>query len=289
MIDTLVTDVAIQIKERTGERESSSIAATGAAFGGGFLIYMFIFLYGGLVLRGVQEEKQNRIVEIIISSVKPFQLMMGKILGIAMVGLTQFIVWIVLTVLTTAIFGALLQPDAATLEMAHRMAGPGAHAVVPTEAGNYATYQKAIGAIGSLNLPMLLGMFLFYFLGGYLLYSSLFAACAAAVDSQSDMYQLMFPISLPIVLSIALIGAIIESPDSSLAFWLSIIPFTSPVIMMARLPFDVPWWQMLLSMFILVTGFLLTTWLAGKIYRTGILMYGKKITWKELGKWLFYR
>ena len=289
LLDTLVTNVNITVRADTGEgeKESSSAAASAAAFGGGFLIYMFIFLYGGMVLRGVQEEKQNRIVEIIISSVKPFQLMLGKIVGIAMVGLTQFIVWVILTIITTTLIGVLLTPSAEQLQVAHAIA---AHSPASgmMDAAAQGTMHKISSAIGTLNLPMLLSMFVFYFLGGYLLYSSLFAACAAAVDSQSDLYQFMFPISLPIIVSISLIPSVISNPDSNLAVWLSIIPFTAPVIMMARLPFGVPAWQLALSAFILIGGFITTTMFAGKIYRIGILMYGKKITWRELSKWLFY-
>ena len=286
LIDTLKTDVNIPVlmNNGTGDKASSSAGASAAALAGGFLIYMFIFLYGGMVLRGVQEEKQSRIVEIIISSVKPFQLMMGKIIGIALVGLTQFIVWVFLTIATTILIGMVFTPSPEQMHMAHSVASG-----TPAMMGSSSEGMNKISeAIAGLDLPVLLGMFVFYFLGGYLLYSSLFAACAAAVDSQTDMYQFMFPISLPIIISISLIASVIGNPDSSLSVWLSIIPFTSPVIMMARLPFNVPVWQMALSAFLLIGCFIFTTMLAGKIYRTGILLYGKKITWKELGKWLFY-
>ncbi|RYD76146.1 MAG: ABC transporter permease [Sphingobacteriales bacterium] len=279
-IDSIKTNIDVELIKYTekGLQKSSSGATTAASFIGGFLIYIFIFLYGGLVLRGVQEEKSNRVVEIIISSVKPFQLMIGKIIGIALVGLSQFLVWVLLTLAVTALAGnamAILQGADAGLQ------AQGAEA--------QSTVASAADAINTLNLPLLIGMFMFFFIGGYLLYSSLFAAFAAAVDSQTDIYQFMFPISLPIVFAITLIPAIIENPDSGLAVALSIIPFTSPVIMMARLPFDVPAWQILASMAALISGFLLTTWLAAKIYRIGILMYGKKITYKEMLKWLTYR
>lgn len=290
LIDTLKTSVSIEIKAHTeeGEKASSSAAASGAAVGGGLLIYMFIFLYGGLVLRGVQEEKQNRIVEIIVSSVRPFQLMMGKIVGIALVGLTQFIVWVLLTLLVTTVFGAALSPSAEQLQAAQELAGQSGTGAAVTMPANGGSFGKVMSAIGTLNLPLLIGMFIFFFLGGYLLYSSMFAAVAAAVDSQSDLYQFMFPISLPIIVSISLISSVIENPDSNFAFWMSLIPLTSPVIMMARLPFGVPAWQIAASVGLLIAGFIFTTWLAGKIYRIGILMYGKKITYKELFKWLFY-
>ena len=270
-------DIGLRINTSKGMVESSSTATTAAAFAGGFLIYIFIFLYGGLVLRGVQEEKQNRVVEVIISSVKPFELMLGKIIGVALVGLTQFLIWVLLTLFFTLVVGNAMTMMQHTGQMAAQTSG--AHLAL----------DSATNALQTLPIPLLIGMFIVFFLGGYLLYSSLFAAFAAAVDSQTDIYQFMFPISLPIVFSIALVPGIIDSPDSTLAFWLSIIPFTSPVIMMARLPFGVDVWQLLLSVGVLAGGFLLTTWLASRIYRVGILMYGKKITYRELAKWLFYK
>ena len=278
VMDSLHTEVDVQLQKSTeqGITNSNSSAITGVAVGAGVLIYIFIFLYGGMVLRGVQEEKQNRVVEVIISSVKPFQLMLGKILGIAMVGLTQFVIWILLTLLITTFSGQI-----ATLFHGDHAAVAGAAAAAKSGG--------ALSIFEGLQLPLLVGMFIFYFIGGYLLYSSLFAAVASAVDSQSDMNQFMLPITLPIIFSFSLISVVIDNPDSSVAFWASIIPLTSPIIMMVRLPFDVPVWQILLSMASLIVGFLLTTWMAAKIYRTGILMYGKKVTYKELAKWLFYK
>ncbi|MDQ3073639.1 MAG: ABC transporter permease [Bacteroidota bacterium] len=284
LIDTLKTELTISTRMTSdaGEHASSSGAATAASFVGGFLIYIFIFLYGGLVMRGVHEEKQNRVVEIIISSVRPFQLMMGKIIGIALVGLTQFTVWIVLSILMSVAIGVFYAPSAEELQAAQNMA--------QQQGSNMGSaLDKVNFALGTLPWGLLATMFVFFFLGGYLLYSSLFAALAAATDSQSDMYQFMFPISMPIIFSIMTIPAISENPDSALAFWMSIIPFTSPVSMMARLPFSVPLWELVLSVALLVGGFIFTTWLAAKIYRTGILMYGKKISYKELGKWLWYK
>ncbi|MEX0966204.1 MAG: ABC transporter permease [Bacteroidia bacterium] len=271
--------IRCRVVGEAGLRESSVAAASGAAFGGGFLIYFFIFLYGGLVLKGVQEEKSNRIVEIIISSVKPFQLMLGKILGIAMVGLTQFAFWIILTVLLTSIASLLFMPDPGSMTLA----GDSGMAQGPEGAE---MFQNIMASIDTLPLGLLLFSFGFYFLFGYLLYSSLFASFAAAVDSQSDTYQFMFPASVPLLFSIMTLPALINNPDSGLAFWLSMIPFTSPVIMMARIPFEVPAWQLLLSMGLMVAGFLGTTWLAGRIYRAGILMYGKKASLKEMGRWI---
>ena len=276
-IDSLHTDIDVNVRKFTtnGTEETSSGATTAVAYAGGFLIYMFIFLYGAMVMRGVQEEKQSRVVEIVISSVKPFQLMMGKIIGIAMVGLTQFLIWVVLTFILTSISGQAI--------------GSHAHQAMPANAGQgQEALHTAMSALGTLNIALIVGMFLFYFMGGYLLYSSLFAAVSSAVDSQTEVSQFMLPISLPIIVSIASISTVIQNPDGPFAFWMSMIPFTSPIVMMARIPFGVAPWQLILSVLVLIGSFILSVWLAGKIYRTGILMYGKKITWKELGKWLFY-
>ncbi len=279
-VDSLRTTVKIntRVYSDRGAEEASSGATSAAAGIGGFLIYIFIFLYGGLVLRGVQEEKQNRVVEVIVSSVRPFQLMMGKIIGVALVGLTQFVLWIVLTLALSTVFGAAMSPGSA-MGMGGGMASPGAGADA---------YQSVSSAFGTINWVELAGWFLFYFLGGYLLYASFFAAFAASVDNQSDIYQFMFPISLPVIIAITLIPAVIDSPDSSLAFWLSVIPLTAPISMMARIPFGVPLWQLLLSAGLLAITFVGAVWLAGRIYRVGILMYGKKITIRELSKWVFY-
>ena len=277
LIDSLKSNISIEAKviSEQGLKNSSSGAASAAAFVGGFLIYMFIFLYGSMVLRGVQEEKQSRVVEVIISSVKPFQLMLGKIIGIALVGLTQFTIWVVLT---SGIYTFIKT----TFLSSHTSAS----AVQSTSSEMISQFQ---GSFATLNLPLLIGMFIFYFLGGYLIYSSLFAGVAAATDSQSDSQQFTFPISLPIIISIMFLAPVINNPDSGLAVTLSMIPLTSPIIMMARLPFGVPAWQIALSMVFLIGGFLFTTWLAGRIYRTGILLYGKKTSFKEIFKWLFYK
>jgi len=278
-IDSLHSDIDVSVRKITdkGVEASSSGATTGVAYAGGFLIYMFIFLYGSIVMRGVQEEKQSRVVEIIISSVKPFQLMMGKIIGIAMVGLTQVLIWVLLTFIITTIGGQAIGAHHA----AEQMTANGGQRME--------AMQNAMSALGTLPVGLIVTMFLFYFLGGYLLYSSMFAAVSSAVDSQAEVGQFMLPISLPIIVSIASISTIVQNPDGPFAFWMSMIPVTSPIVMMARIPFGVPAWQLALSMAILIGSFIVSVWLAGKIYRTGILMYGKKTSWKELGKWLFYK
>jgi len=243
-------------------------------FGAGFFVYIFTFLYAAQIMRGVIEEKTSRIVEVIVSSVKPTQLMLGKILGIAAVGLLQFLIWVVLTgaILTAVSTLGLLSPDAAELA-----ANPAAASVIPSE---------ITGTLQSLNLPLLAGSFLFYFLGGYLLYGALFAAVGAAVDSETDTQQFMLPLTMPLVITFVLATQIIENPGGSVAFWLSMIPFSSPIAMMIRLPFGVPWPELAASMSLLVLGFLGTTWLAGRIYRIGILSYGKKVGYGDLWKWI---
>jgi ABC-2 type transport system permease protein len=243
----------------------------------GYLIYMFVFLYATQIMRGVIEEKTSRIVEVIISSVKPMQLMLGKIIGIAGVGFLQFVIWVGLTAALYVGLSATLLADAFNPEtIAQMQAQP--------EAGGMAT--EVLSALQSINYPLVLTSFLFYFIGGYLLYGALFAAVGSAVDAESDTQQFMLPLTLPLILALLVSMRIMESPDSPLAFWFSIIPFTSPVVMMVRIPFGVPMWELGLSMVLLVVGFLGTTWLASRIYRIGILSYGKKASFKDLWKWL---
>jgi ABC-2 type transport system permease protein len=261
-----------------GETTGNAEVSFGIAFMCGILIYMFIFMYGTMVMRGVIEEKTSRIVEVIISSVKPFQLMMGKIMGVALVGLTQFLLWILLTLIISS-FAEILFFDAST---------------IAAETGEMSKEQSVIfsemlKAVAGINIPQLLIAFLFYFLGGYLLYSALFAAVGAAVDAEADTQQFILPITIPLILSFILMQPIMDNPDGVLAYWTSLIPFTSPIIMMVRLPFGVSNTELILSMALLVVGFLATTALAAKIYRTGILMYGKKASYKELWKWLTFK
>ncbi|MGZ4118829.1 MAG: ABC transporter permease, partial [Bacteroidia bacterium] len=258
-----------------------------------FLIYFFIFLYGVQVMRGVMEEKTSRIVEVILSSVKPFQLMMGKIVGIALVGLTQFLLWVILTGTLYSVASAtiLKNVDMKQIQQKEQVIKIGADLNVSQMKHNQEKDEitKLWNDFKSVSVVNILFCFLFYFLAGYLMYSALFAAVGAAVDSEADTQQFMMPITIPLILSFVVAQSVIQDPHSTMAFWFSIIPFTSPIVMMVRLPWGVPPWELALSMSLLVIGFVCTTWLAGRIYRTGILMYGKKVSWKELGKWLFYR
>ena len=263
------------ISEDGNTSNSQAEASMGIGFISGILIYMFIFMYGTMVMRGVIEEKTSRIVEVIISSVKPFQLMMGKILGVALVGLTQFVLWILLTIIISTVAElAFLDANVMATEM--------------NSSDKSVILAQVAELTGGINLLQIFLAFIFYFLAGYLMYSALFAAVGSAVDAEADTQQFVLPITIPLILSFVLITPIMENPDGTLAFWMSMIPFTSPVIMMVRLPFGVANWELALSIGILIASFIATTWLAGRIYRTGILMYGKKATYREIWKWLKY-
>lgn len=249
------------------------------------LIYFFIFLFGSQVMRGVIEEKTSRIVEVIVSSVKPFQLMMGKIIGIALVGLTQFLLWVILTF---GIYGVLMAFFKDSIDPSSMMQ---MQEIMNQENIELAAQQgmaEVFDIIHSINFGAILFSFAFYFLAGYLLYASFFAAIGSAVDNEADTQQFMLPVSIPLILGIVISNFIVNNPDGPLAFWLSMIPLTSPIIMMIRIPFGVPYWELALSMSILIGSFIFSTWMAGKIYRTGILMYGKKPSYAELWKWLRY-
>ncbi len=285
-------NIVTEKQSESGAEERTNTGVNMAiGFGGGILIYIFIFLYGIQVMRGVIEEKTNRIVEVIISSVKPFQLMMGKIVGIAMVGLTQFVLWVVLTMILAGIGQATFLKEFSDLKnpVLQQNAIPNMpNQINPQQNINYTEAAALFKDIQNINFFRILSAFVFYFLGGYLLYSAMFAAVGSAVDAESDTQQFMMPITIPLIISFIAAQFIMQNPEGPLAFWFSMIPFTSPIIMMVRMPFGVPLWEQALSMGILIASFIFMTWVAGKIYRTGILMYGKKITYKELWKWLRY-
>lgn len=282
----LVNDADVEIGARnmeTGEQTYSEVKTVlGYVFG--FLIYLFIFMFGGMIMSGVIEEKTNRIVEVLISSVRPMQLLAGKIIGISLVGLTQLLIWGVLTFVLIFVGGLMFggQIDAESVAAAQQMAAAGA----PVELD---AMGKVMDMIHSVNLSRLFGIFIAYFIGGYLLYAALFAAVGAAVENENDTNQFMLPITIPLLLSIIVSVNILNDPNGPVAFWFSIIPFTSPIAMMIRVPFGVPGWELALSLGLLALGCVGTTWVAAKIYRVGILMYGKKTSYKELWKWLKYK
>ncbi len=260
---------------------------------GGILIYFFIFMYASQVMRGVIEEKSNRIVEVIVSSVKPFQLMMGKILGIALVGITQFALWGISTFFLVTILSKILLNDKdllnkqlTTTSVMQKQINT---EVLNEKDINLNEFSAVFDSIRMIDFGIMIGSFLFYFIFGYLMYSALFAAIGGAVDNEADTQQFMLPITIPLILAIVLMSNITKNPDGPIAFWFSIIPFTSPVVMMMRIPFGVPWIEVILSVILLVATFIFTTWIAGKIYKTGILLYGKKVTYKDLYKWIKYK
>ncbi len=284
-ISTSVDLIDIDVNNMAQASYKQEKAIIGFAFA--VIIYFFIFLYGVQVMQGVIEEKTSRIVEVIISSVKPFQLMMGKIIGIALVGLTQFFLWVILTgVLITAAQSILLpdlgeQARLSEVQMTQQ-AATDANANIQQETMNQ--YFELF--FHEVNWGVMIGSFVFFFLGGYLLYAALFAAIGAAVDSEADTQQFMFPITIPLIFGFIVAEMALTNPEGSATAIFSMIPLTSPIVMMLRVAMGVPILDLLLSMALLVGGFLITTWLAAKIYRTGILMYGKKVNYKELWKWL---
>ena len=269
-------------EEKMGSAELALIIGMISAF----IIYMFIVVYGAQVMSGVVQEKTSRIVEVIISSVKPFQLMMGKIIGIAMVGLTQFALWVVLSLVLVAAGTSLMGGDVDVQAYEQSMNVGVQSGTVDT--GDTVT-SEILMALANFDFVQTGVLFVIFFLGGYLLYASLFAAVGSAVDNETDTQQFSLPLTLPIIFAIYAAIYSAQNPDGPLAFWCSMIPFTSPIVMMVRLPFGVPFWQLALSIGILILSFVGSTWIAGKIYRTGILMYGKKISWKEMMKWVLYK
>ncbi len=286
----------IKVDDYGNEKKTSAETNMLVGFMLAIAIYVMIFLYGAQVMRGVIEEKTNRIVEVIISSVKPFQLMLGKIIGVAMVGLTQFLLWIILTsAISTYVTGVLLKDQIAdklkqekqTEKVMKNDITAGSDKMEKVKTPNEAI--AIMDNLGKIDKAHIVFSFAFYFLFGYLLYAALFAAIGSAVDSETDTSQFMIPVTAPLILSFVISQVVAMDPDSGLGQFFSIFPLTSPIVMMVRLPFGVPMWEQAVSMIILVLGFLFFTWLAAKIYRTGILMYGKKTSWKELGKWLFYK
>lgn len=305
-IEKILAEVETSVNLRSikwnkdGETEETHTGVVmGLGFIGGLLIFFFIFFFGSQVMRGVIEEKVSRIIEVIVSSVKPFQLMMGKIIGIGLIGLTQFIIWIVLstlliTGLKAAFFPELNQTPTEQVvgsglfdEGSGDVASASSQAMLSGEDMDAA--MEIFSSLKNINLGIMVGAFLFYFLFGYLLYAAMFAVVGSMVDNETDTQQLIWPVIVPLIAGIYVMSSTISNPDGALSYWFSLIPFTSPVVMMARIPFGVPWGQIAVSGALLIVTFLAMTWMAGKIYRTGILMYGKKITYKELWKWLRYK
>jgi ABC-2 type transport system permease protein len=287
--ENLTGEPAIIEKEGGKLGVGNSEIAYAVGYAAAFLIYITLFIYGAMVMRGVMEEKTNRIAEVVISSLRPFQLMMGKIVGIGAVGLTQFFLWIILIGLFSTVINSFLSADTLHQVAQNSNQMPGSQMQSNQALSMLAETKQSLS---SVNWFLVIGCFIFYFIFGYLFYAALFAAVGSAVNEDpQDAQSLMLPITMPLVLAIIIMMNAIIHPEGSMAIWSSIIPFFSPVVMMARIPFGVPgtvpWWQLTLSMTLLIAGFLFTTWLSGKIYRTAILMYGKKAGWKEMWKWAF--
>ncbi|MDR2912756.1 MAG: ABC transporter permease [Alistipes sp.] len=304
-VKTDVRLTAYKVDESGGEKESSSMLSMGLAYGLGFLMYMFVLLYGVQVMNGVIEEKNSKVLEVIVSSVRPFELMMGKIVGIACVAVTQFVIWVaVIAVFGTIVVHRMVPEDIlAAAQSMSATGGVGADGLgMPTgtpaaemgaDMSALVDNPEAVAALGSMMdlgyiVPML-AVFLVFFAGGYLLYAAAFAAVGSAVDNVQDSQQFQMPITLPLVFGmIGMINAM-QDPNGPIAFWLSLVPFTSPMVMVERIPYGVPAWQLALSIALLVATFVAMVWLAGKIYRVGIFMYGKKPSLRELAKWISYK
>lgn len=284
-INSAKAKVAINIKKPNGETTLEGLNLIKTIVGGafGYLIMMFIILYGNMVMRSVIEEKTSRIIEVIISSVKPFQLMMGKIIGTSLAGILQFIIWAILGLSAMFILSAVFNVQMGAA------AGMEDQLVQSTQSDLSGNIQIIIKELKDLPIATILISFLVYFVGGYFLYSSFYASIGAAVDNETDSQQFLLPIIMPLILGVYIgFFTVINDPHGTVATVFSMIPLTSPIVMMMRIPFGVPWWQIAISVTILFSTFLGVVWFAAKIYRVGILMYGKKPTWKELYKWLKY-
>lgn len=271
--------------QETAENASKLTGAIAAAIGGimGVIMYMTVFIYGMMVMRSVMEEKTNRIVEVMVSSVKPFQLMLGKIIGVGAVGLTQVAIWAIIIPATSILINLIFGFDTTQMDMA-----PGASEIDSEEAQILAA--QILQEFRNQDWWMILPLFVFYFLGGYFLYSSLFAAVGSAMsDDLGEGQSLTIPITIPVVLAFYIVIVAIQAPHSSLAVWASIFPLFSPIVMPARLAFSPPLWEVILSVIVLAGASIFFVWLAGRIYRIGILMYGKRVTFREIGRWLFIK
>ena len=289
IVSAVKTDVNLQIMrmdDKGNEKETFTKVQFALGIGLSMLVYMFIIFFGGQVMQGVSEEKTNRIIEVIISSVKPFQLMMGKIIGVSLVALTQFVLWILLTGALYLGFSAFMGLSSPEILSSGTVLS---QQISSNDIMNNEAVQNIIQIAHSIDFGTIIRCFLIFFILGYLLYATLYAAIGSLVDNNTDSQQFTLPVTVPLIVAIISSFYIVNNPDSSLSVWLSMIPFTSPISMMVRIPFGVPIWQIVLSVVILAGTFVAMTWFAAKIYRTGILMYGKKLSYKEIFKWLKYK
>lgn len=285
-VKTTVNLQVMRMDEKGNEKETFTEVQFTLGLILAILVYMFIMFFGGQVMQGVSEEKTNRIIEVIISSVKPFQLMMGKIIGVSLVALTQFVLWIVLTLVLYLGFSTYLglsNPE--MLSQGTVMA----QEITSNDIMSNESVQNILQIVHSIDFGTIITCFLIFFILGYLLYATLYAAIGSLVDNNTDSQQFTLPVTVPLMVAFFSTFYIPNNPDSSLSVWFSMIPFTSPISMMVRIPFGVPIWQIVVSILLLAVTFVFMTWFAAKIYRTGILMYGKKLTYKEIFKWLKYK
>ncbi len=292
ILDEVKTTVTLQTfrNDKSQEEDAqarSSVVATATGYVLGFILYMFLLLYGTMVMQSVIEEKNNRVLEVMVSSVRPFDLMLGKILGVALVAVVQVVIWGVLICGVGTFVLPHLMPDD-VMASAQVMQGGVPAASMPGDL-NPDMLQTIAAMTDAGYILKIFGCLVLFLLGGYLLYSAMFAAVGSAVDNAQDAAQLQMPVTLPIILALLVMLAVIKDPASQLSFWFSIIPFTSPVVMMARIPYDIPWWEIVLSLVLLYASFVGMVWLAAKIYRVGIFMYGKKPSFGELAKWIRYK
>ena len=289
IVNAVKTDVNLSIMrmdEKGNEKETFTQVQFTLGIALALLVYMFIIFFGGQVMQGVSEEKTNRIIEVIISSVKPFQLMMGKIIGVSLVALTQFLLWIMLTGVLYVGFSAFIGINSPEILSSGTLMSQD---ITANDIMNNESVQNIVQIAHSIDFGTIIFSFLIFFILGYLLYATLYAAIGSLVDNNTDSQQFTLPVTVPLMVAILSSFYIVNNPDSSLSVWLSMIPFTSPISMMVRIPFGVPIWQIVVSVILLSGTFVLMTWVAAKIYRTGILMYGKKLSYKEIFKWLKYK
>jgi ABC-2 type transport system permease protein len=299
ILKSISASVDLQTKkiDEAGEAKTTSTGiAMGLAYLSGFMMYMLVFMFGAQVMRGVIEEKTSRIVEVIISSVKPIQLMLGKIIGIALVGLTQFAIWILLTLAIVTVAQSKILPEGTMDQMqqlpqsfAQAESGVSTADAAATVETQMTEFQTIFASALNQQWGLIAFCFVFYFITGYLLYASLFAAIGSAVDNETETQQFMLPVTIPIIFALFVAMATMQNPESSLSFWFSLIPLTSPIVMVARIPFGVDAWEIALSMAIMLVTIFGCIWMAARIYRTGILMYGKKTSYREIWKWLTYK
>lgn len=272
----------------TGESSYKEIKTALGAIGG-VLIYMFVFMFGSMVMKSVSEEKVNRIVEVLVSSVKPVQLLMGKLMAIALVGLTQFAMWVILTFGLIGVMQAAAPETFSPKAQEEITINERVITVDKLNAVEQSQVSELVQGLMAINYPLIILMFLFYFVAGYFLYASLFGAIGSLIDADTDGQQFTLPVTIPMIIAMVCLPLVMDNPSGTAAFWLSLIPFTSPVAMMVRLPFGVPVWELTLSVALMLVSIIFCVWLAAKIYRTAILLYGKKISYREIWKWLKYK